>query len=297
MTFQTLYRSRFLLAGVVVLGAALSTAGAYLWLHSKETPLHTQRAQELDQETAPKLTSAPTPRETDSMLLIVMLFMSATAAVAVASSFYLYRWRRILSADQRFVVPEALVGSLRGMGKEIRVSRSQLNRLAGELSDETQTLSKRVETTQKSVSELLDTTVMLQRALDQRDAEIQRLRQGYDQEIFRRFIARFVRVKQAVDDCVALKRFGPHDCEQLRRLLEDAFEECGVEQFIPPLGTDYRGAEGVADNPRVIHTSDPKQSFAIADILDPGYRFRSPTNREIISPARVSIFMARQEQG
>jgi hypothetical protein len=76
--------------------------------------------------------------------------------------------------------------------------------------------------------------------------------------------------------------------------LDDAFEECGVEQFAPRVGTDYRNAKGVADNPRVIDTHDPARSFAIADIVEPGYRFRQ-SQLDTIVPARVSIFMVQQQ--
>src|SRR5262245_58880976 len=147
MIFHKSYRS---LASVVVLSAALGGIALYLRAPAKEAPILTQQhLQEFPEQTSQKLTSAPMAREADSVLLVVMLLMSATTAAAVASSFYLYRWRRILSADQRFAVPEELISSLREMSKEIRVSRSQLNKVAAELSDETQTLSKRLETTQK----------------------------------------------------------------------------------------------------------------------------------------------------
>jgi hypothetical protein len=78
--------------------------------------------------------------------------------------------------------------------------------------------------------------------------------------------------------------------------LNDAFDECGVEQFTPKIGSDYRNAQGVADNPRVVHSNDSVEAFSITEILEAGYRFRD-NPREIIVPARVCISVSPQQQG
>jgi hypothetical protein len=183
--------------------------------------------------------------------------MAATTAGAVAVSFYLYRWRKILSTDSRFTVPEALIASLNNLGKHIITSGTRLEQAISEHEIGIKHIARTSIKTDERISEVLETSVLLQRVLDERDAEIRRLRQGYDVEVFRRFISRFIRVKQLVDDCHSTGQYTVEDCASVGRLLEDAFEECGVEQFAPPIGTDYRKAEGVADNPRVVYIRDP----------------------------------------
>ena len=62
----------------------------------------------------------------------------------------------------------------------------------------------------------------LQKALDERDAEIRRLKTGYDVHIFQKFIVRFIRVDQAIEDFIGMDKFDKDGFEQIRKLLEDA---------------------------------------------------------------------------
>ena len=44
----------------------------------------------------------------------------------------------------------------------------------------------------------MESFTVLQTTLDSRDKEIQRLKKGYDSEIFRKFLGRFIRVDKAL---------------------------------------------------------------------------------------------------
>ena len=98
-----------------------------------------------------------------------------------------------------------------------------------------------------------------------------------------------VRVRQTIDDLAETPT--SDTLFQLARLLDDAFDECGLEKFTPDVGSDFRTTKGVADNPIIVKTANPNDAFRIADVLEPGYRLRNEA-REIIVPARVSIFVA-----
>jgi hypothetical protein len=158
-------------------------------------------------------------------------------------------------------------------------------------------ITQSVGKTTKDIAQLFETTVSLQNALDQRDAEIKRLKQGYDAELIRRFVARFIRVKFALADAESGGAADHATLHQIGRLLDDALDACGVEEFRPKVSEDFRTAVGVADNPRIIQTEDLNQNFRIADILEPGYRFRLGSKNNIVMPARVSIYLARTSGG
>jgi hypothetical protein len=140
-------------------------------------------------------------------------------------------------------------------------------------------------------ADLIAATKSLARSLGERDAELVRLRQGYDAEVFRRFLARFVRVKQAADGCLMTGDHGPEVLAQIARLLEDAFDECGVVQFVPKVGEDFRSAKGVSDTPRRIKATRPEDAFRIASVIEPGYRLRTGSATEVIVPAKVEVYV------
>jgi molecular chaperone GrpE (heat shock protein) len=222
---------------------------------------------------------------------LVVLILGLTTAISVAISFYLYRWRRILINDQRVLVPEEIVARLHNVQKEVNGLRGVTNDAVDEQRTNITHVAEELRKLGRGATQLLDTTLNLQQALDERDAEIRRLREGYDRDVFRRFLGRFLRAKQALDDW---KRTPGGSSEklldQVSRLLEDAFEECGVEEFSPPIGSDYRTASGVADNPNAVKTNNPQEAFQIADVIQPGYRFRNSETGVLIQ-ARVSVFI------
>ena len=139
---------------------------------------------------------------------------------------------------------------------------------------------------------MIDTFMTLQSALDEREAEIRRLKKGYDAEVFRKFLYRFIRIDQSIADFARDDMASPENLGQLKRLMEDAFDECGVEVFEPELGSDYRGAEGVAENPKTVAADRPEDAFMIAEVLEAGYRLRGGEGYEILAPAKVRIYIA-----
>jgi hypothetical protein len=154
-------------------------------------------------------------------------------------------------------------------------------------------VSERITHSAQVSAQVLEASTTWQRALDDRDQEIRRLKAGYDAELFRRFIARFARVKNAAELFQSDDQCGPKSLSQISRLLDDALDECGVERFSPEIGEDYREATGVADNPKLIPTNRPEEAFRIEEIISPGFRSRSAEQYTVIVPAEVSIRVYR----
>ena len=72
-------------------------------------------------------------------------------------------------------------------------------------------------------------------------------------------------------------------------MLQDAIEDCDIETFSPPLGSDFRkmGSE-VSDKIIIEKTTDESKDFKIIDIVKQGYKFKGE-NGEIIRPSQVKI--------
>ena len=230
------------------------------------------------------------------VVFVALILMAAATLAAISVSFYLYRWRQILMANGELaVVPEELVAQWRAVLNELNGLRADFSVGSNAAQSREGVLLQRIAETKKSVETLFESTTNLQAALDDRDAEIQRLRSGYEAEVFRKFVARFIRVKEVLNEAQEPNQL-PDLIHQALRLFDDALDECGVERFSPPLGEDYRAAVGVADNPKIVATADADQNFRIAEILEPGYRFRATDAKQVIRPARVCIFLSRSQE-
>lgn len=221
-------------------------------------------------------------------LSIGITFLAIALFCSVAISFYLYRWRRILLSNPHMLVPEEL-------GEHLTQHEKALTKLRQVLSNRTKVLDQRSVTVNETLQNMVETFMTLQRSIDEKDGEIKRLKAGYDAEIFRRYLYRFVRVHQAIVEIQEAKTFGTDELELLRRLLEDAMDECGVEEFSPEIGADIREVEGIAENPKTIHTEQSSQAFKIAEVRETGYRYRTQENGyEVIVPAKVTVAMLEQ---
>ena len=130
----------------------------------------------------------------------------------------------------------------------------------------------------------------LRDALDDRDQQIKRLHQGYDNTIYRKFVARFIRVNQAVEYFLQESTDPSSPLESIQSLLEDALLECNVQSFSPELGSDYRTAFGVSDYPKIIDTMIEEHDCQIAEVLEPGYYIEGGQEKEVVIPARVAIY-------
>jgi hypothetical protein len=230
-----------------------------------------------------------TPSSTSALIFISLIAMAIVTLLAISISFYLYRWRRFLHNNRQFLVPAEFEVWVNGLNNTVVGLMQQVEKFV-------QNFDVKGKETHQRVANLSETFMTMQGALDERESEIRRLKQGYDQHIYRKFVSRFIRVDQTIED---FQRAGGADEEslgQLRRLLGDAFEECGVECFQPELGDDYRECEGVADNPKTANGDRPEDAFKIVEVLESGYLIRGAEAAEILIPAKVKILTFQNEE-
>ena len=222
---------------------------------------------------------------------IVLLAAVVTALILSAMmNIFLFRWRREVGNNQTSVVPTVLLETLDGQ-------RKKLEKLSGWISDYTQEVGKRGTATQKQIAELMDAFLDLQTALDEKEKEINRLKQGYDAKIFRKFLMRFIRVDNALAEEIDAAASGNNvDAQALggvRDLLQDALDECGVSEFSPTIGESVREAFGIAPNPKTIAAETPEQELTIAEVIEPGFMIRTPEGSDdCIKPAKVAVYVS-----
>lgn len=220
---------------------------------------------------------------TDTLLYIALIGMSLATLISVAVSFYLYKWRKILLARPELLVPEEWGRYIDSLGKSVRVLDQTLSSNIDYLGSLTSEASVKI-------TNMTETYMSLQSVLDEKDSTIRRLNKGYDAEIFRKFLSRFIRIDQAIDDYINCKEIDSNTLHQLKRLFEDALDECGVESFKPRIGVDYRREAGIADHPKKVETDEPEKDFMVVEVIESGYRLRNGNDYEIIRPSKVSIY-------
>ncbi len=163
-----------------------------------------------------------------------------------------------------------------------------LDTLTREIGDTAELLRLNTKST-TDISEYTDSMLRMQRALTEREQENERLKRGYDNKIFRKFVTQFIRVDQAILYFLRTHEGPSSSLESIHRLLQDALADCNVESFTPAVGSDYRHAFGVADQPKVQSTERLEDDYTIAEVVECGYLIRGEEKDEVLIPARVVI--------
>ena len=219
------------------------------------------------------LVLSPSHAHTNPWAAFALIFMSIATLVSVSITFYLYKWRQILIGTPGLSVPEK-------WGK-------YLKRVSKEVTKVSQTTALNTD----KVTNMIETFMTLQNVIDERDKEIKRLKKGYDADIFNKFLRRFIRVDQMVDACLQSEKYKSESLGQIKRLMEDALDECGVESFLPVVGEDSRRTEGISDNPKIVKTMEKDDDFKITEVIEPGYRLRVGKSHDVLIPAKVRIYV------
>lgn len=224
-------------------------------------------------------------------LFVLLTAMSVAVAVLSATTFYLYKWRKILLSSPHLAVPEDVAKYLKSLGGEISDFGKELSELGSATVAQVNHVRRIYDQTDSRVLEMTEAFRTYQNALDEKDTEIRRLKTGHDYHVFKSFVTRFIRLDITLREFCSNPDIATLEMKQIKRLLEDALEECGIESYQPDIGADYRIAVGVADNPRTIAASSKDEEFRIAEVAEPGYVLKQGQDPQVIMPAKVIIYI------
>jgi hypothetical protein len=224
---------------------------------------------------------------------IVVISSLFIGALGLGTSFWMYYARTVYLKNGPALVPEKWGHILAELGHV--TNQANMNTMESL----TAVLKASNYQTEKS-EDLLESFLTLQQVISTRDDEISRLKKGHDAKIFKRFVSRFIRVSVALEEI----REEAQDSDQVKnykylcRLIQNALEDCGVEQIQPEINSDYREAgPDITDDPTLINTNDSTLDLKIASVESPAYVIEGEGDREIIIPAKVSVYTLEEKEG
>jgi hypothetical protein len=220
-----------------------------------------------------------------TILATIAFFTTILAIGSIAVSFWLYRWRKALLGNQDAMLPETLGKSLNSLGIGAHDVATAIKTFQNSVNNQ-------VLLNTQEISSMTTTFMTMQDVISSREKEISRLKSGFDAVLFKRFLARFIRLDQSLDEIIGERTDPDKDLIFLSRLLQDALDECGVEKICPDLGSDYRQLDKlVSDNPLHEAAELPESNFKISSVTHQAYVLTTGEQVEVIVPSKVTIFM------
>jgi len=239
-------------------------------------------------ETDPGNSEALSPSPSNAGFLVAIISLAISLAViavfSLSMTFWLYRWRRRFTDKYEIIVPEDWRAISDRHEKRLQFQDKRILELTKAIGG----LAEQGVALQKMIESMTSTYMGLQGSLDEKDEELGRFKKGYDSTIYRNFLKRFIRVDLVLQSHIEDGEINVSGLEQIRQLLEDALDECGLEVFQPELNEDYAKAEGVEDYPKTVPTQDPNLIGKIIEVRQPGYRLQE--TGEVIQKAKVTAY-------
>ena len=223
-----------------------------------------------------------------TMLIIVISILIMCLLISVIFNRALFKWRRSISDEQISIIPSELISVLERQNK----SMSHLSK----------NIDSKMNDISKNNQELAEIFSNLRSALNEKDEEIKRYKSGYDLEIFRKFLIRFIHANEALEDLMSQLSIESDDqnddliieMTEVKELLEYALKQTEVEKFSPSIGQDIREAFGLDEQYRTKPAQKPEQIMTIAEVRECGYRVKTPDDYVCIIPAKVVVYVQEE---
>ena len=186
---------------------------------------------------------------------IIILILAFCVLALSLSTFYLYKWRIIISNKdgKEFIKPEDYNQIMNNFHTSFKQHEEKLN------------------------------------ALDQNITS-----QGSgNSEIYKKFLMRFIRVNQIVNDNI---KSIDNDVEskllnRIKLRLDDALEECNVESFEPNIGSNIKDLNPDDFELIIENTTDNFNDGEIIEVIEEGYKLMTSDNQyNILIPTKIKIY-------
>ena len=214
----------------------------------------------------------------------LVIGLGAINLVTLFSLWMSLSWRKVMSSSGRVaLVPEAWGEILRQNTRMTRSSIDIFKALSDLIAKEA---SERHEQTKLQLAEI----IKFQEAIKARDQEIEKLKEGYDHGILKRYYGRLIGLHE---EAVKLATEEPESggVRFLARLSEVLLQDCLITTVEPELLSDSRDlGQLISDQISYEVTPDEAKAHLVASVQKPAYVFDEDGPAQVVKPAVVNVY-------
>jgi molecular chaperone GrpE (heat shock protein) len=222
------------------------------------------------------------------LFILSFILMGLITIISLVISFYLYRWRRIVTNKNEIMVPETFESIMTGSLQVIKSFDINFKKGMKEIKNIGYTSEEKIE-------EIKEIYMQLQNTINEKENEINRFKEGYDTKIFISFLKGFINVDTAIkgiQNDFDEQGLNKDDFNFISKAMDNALYDCGVNRYEPKIGTDIRDIE-IGDDYKKIETENKEKEYKIAEVIEAGYIIEENEKVHYIKPAKVSVFVPK----
>lgn len=242
-----------------------------------------------------------TSSSVDPVLVIILTTSLLVSVIALWVAYRFYRWRTQIDVTGA-LVPEHWAQNITNLTDAINSFRDVLEQhLRGNI-EQNQNFSKaqdsitsKTDTISETLHATQDMLLKFQQTIDMKDAEISRLKQGYDTKILKKSILGMINLHTHI---VTILSNDPENkrLKNVEFLMRDEIESSGVEISKVPLGEDFAK---LSEYVEVIgHTSDTNVDLVkgqISEVVSEMYLMRTEDKLNVLRKAKVKYHLPQED--
>ena len=240
-----------------------------------------------------------TPQKTPRYVKIMIFMILSLFLISLITNYLLLRWRSKYK-DQLITFPENLLDQFHNLGKDFSNIKSGVQ---SEFNSYTEILKKQAalnNNTSERVSEkyeqIMDSFTSLQKSLDKKDLEIDRLKKGYDLNVIVKYTKKLIKVVGVCESIIDDQKVSKETKDEISFILDyldELLEDIGVSKYSIDSDISTKSDEfGLppANEWVVIETSDDSKQFKVKDTLKVGY-FIDAEKKQVIKYPKLEVYI------
>ena len=242
-----------------------------------------------------------TSTSVDPVLVILLTISLLVSVFALWIAYKFYHWRTQIDVTGA-LVPEHWAQNITNLTDAIKSFRDVLEQHLQTNVEQNQNFSKAqnsITSKTNTISETLQVTqdmlLKFQQTIDMKDAEIARLKQGYDTKILKKNILGMINLHTQM---IAMLSNDPENknLKNIEFLMRDEIENSGVEISKVPLGEDFAK---LSDYVEVVgHTSESNDDLVkgqISEVVSEMYLLRTEDKLDVLRKAKVKYHLPQED--
>lgn len=237
----------------------------------------------------------------DPVLFIILTISILASAFSLWIAYRFYRWRTRIDVTGA-LVPEHWAQNITNLADAIKSFRDVLVQQIQSNVEQNQNFSKAqssITIKMDAISETLQVTqemlLKFQQTIDMKDAEISRLKQGYDTKILKKSILGMINLHTQM---IIISSNDPENkrLKNVEFLMRDEIESSGVEISKVPLGEDFAKLSEYVEV--VGHTSDSNVDLVkgqISEVVSEMYLMRTEDKLDVLRKAKVKYHLPQED--
>lgn len=243
------------------------------------------------------------------LISVITLTTVANGCIAIfifryiRESIKLQRERIKLLSDSKYVEPEDLQKTMRDLSENTKALDKQLSELKQSNQDTLQQLMYQAKeaftkaesnsaSNLKNVEELKSSYLLMRDALDEKDKEIKRYKEGYDTDKLIKSLEGFILIRDRIYSYAEDGKTTPDDLKNIVKIIESNITIIGAKEIEITIGDNidddkYLNKFSVK---KEVDTDNSDDDGKIASIEKIGYQVKGPETNTVIRKAEITLY-------